>query len=56
MASDSSGTSVFATTLAGTSVTSVLIPSGKSSATFYYGDSAPEVQIADEAVHHLGAR
>lgn len=41
LASDSSGTSVFATTLAGTSVTSVLIPSGKSSATFYYGDSAP---------------
>ncbi|HEY8820728.1 MAG TPA: hypothetical protein VIM49_02080, partial [Dermatophilaceae bacterium] len=41
IASDSSGTSVFATTLAGTSVTSILIPSGKSSATFYYGDSAP---------------
>jgi hypothetical protein len=41
LASDSSGTCVFATTLEGTSVTSVLIPTGKSSATFYYGDSAP---------------
>ena len=41
LASDSAGTTVFAETLAGTSVTSLTIPVGISSATFYYGDSQP---------------
>ena len=39
--SDSAGTTVFATTMAGAPVTSLLIASGESGATFYYGDSLP---------------
>lgn len=39
LSSDSSGTAVFATTLTGTSVTSVTIPSGAPGANFYYGDT-----------------
>jgi hypothetical protein len=39
LASNSTGTNEFATTLSGTPVTSVSIPSGSSSATFYYGDT-----------------
>ncbi len=41
LASDSAGTAVFATTVAGTSVASILIPAGQSSATIFYGDTAP---------------
>ena len=41
LSSDSSGTTAFATTRAGTSTTSVIIPGGESSVTFYYGDTLP---------------
>jgi len=41
LTSDSAGTTVFAETLAGASVTSLTIPGGASTAAFYYGDSVP---------------
>ena len=39
LSSNSTGTSVFSTTKNGTSTTTIGIPSGASSATFYYGDT-----------------
>jgi type II secretory pathway pseudopilin PulG len=39
LASGSSGTHTFATTSGGTAITSISIPSGSSTATFYYGDT-----------------
>jgi len=40
-ASDSAGTAVFAETVRGTMVTSLVIPAGKPSVTFYYGACSP---------------
>lgn len=41
LSSDSCGTTVFATTVAGTSQTTMIIPSGESSVAFFYGDTLP---------------
>lgn len=41
LASNSLGTARFSATLAGATTTTVSIPSGQSSVTFYYGDTAP---------------
>jgi type II secretory pathway pseudopilin PulG len=40
LSSNSSGTAVFAATPGGTAITSISIPAGSSTATFYYGDTA----------------
>ena len=41
LSSDSCGATVFTTTVAGTSQTTMIIPSGESSVAFFYGDALP---------------